>query len=288
MKSGLIKTGIVIFKGILHIIYAFLKLSPVDDHLVLFCSRQSTQLPLDFRLLQEEIDRRNELLAKEGKPEHQLRYVSVTRYMGSGVKNYLVFLGKMLQSMRYLAKARVCILDSYWPPVSLLHHKKQLKVIQIWHAIGKIKKSGKASVGEKSGRSQQTAELLDMHRNYDYIIAGAKIWNPFYCESFGCTEDKLLNYGLPRIDYLLQTADANREKFFRENPELKEKKIILYAPTFRRNMESRWTEIIDAVDYEKYTLIIKNHPIQRIYGQRPEGDVYYFDEWTNAVWTSNS
>ena len=279
MKSGLIKTGIVIFKGILHIIYAFLKLSPVDDHLVLFCSRQSTQLPLDFRLLQEEIDRRNELLAKEGKPEHQLRYVSVTRYMGSGLKNYIVFLGKMLQSMRYLAKARVCVLDSYWPPVSLLHHKKQLKVIQIWHAIGKIKKSGKASVGEKSGRSQQTAELLDMHRNYDYIIAGAKIWNPFYCESFGCTEDKLLNYGLPRIDYLLQTADANREKFFRENPELKEKKIILYAPTFRRNMESRWTEIIDAVDYEKYTLIIKNHPIQRIYGQRPEGDVYYFDEW---------
>ena len=118
-----------------------------------------------------------------------------------------------------------------------------------------------------------------MHENYDYIIAGAEVWNQYYCESFGVSEDVLLNYGLPRIDYLINTAERNKSRFYNENPQLKDKQIILYAPTFRRNMEAKWDQIIDKVDYEKYALIIKNHPSQRIYGEKPQGDVYYFDDW---------
>ena len=51
--------------------------------------------------------------------------------------------------------------------------------------------------------------------NYDYIIAGGKAWNPYYCQSFHTTEDKLVNCGLPRIDHLLQTAEANRKAVIR-------------------------------------------------------------------------
>ena len=49
-----------------------------------------------------------------------------------------------------LRPASVCVLDSYWPAVSVLHHKKQLAVIQMWHAMGKIKKSGYQSLGKKN------------------------------------------------------------------------------------------------------------------------------------------
>ena len=41
--------------------------------------------------------------------------------------------------MYHLATASVCVLDAYWPAISLLHHKKSLTVIQMWHALGKIK-----------------------------------------------------------------------------------------------------------------------------------------------------
>lgn len=258
-----------IFKAILRAIYCILKIFASTKDKVLFCSRQSNELPLDFKLIMEELERR----------DIDVQYVCICRNIGSGIGDYIKFFVAMLSSMYHLATARVCILDSYWPPVSLLKHKKSLTVIQIWHAIGKIKKSGHASVGAVSGRSTSSAKLLNMHENYDHIIAGAKVWNDYYCESFGVHEDVLLNYGLPRIDYLINTAEANRKRFFEENPQLREKKIILYAPTFRRNMEAKWDQIIDKVDYSKYALIIKNHPSQRIYGEKPSGDVHYFDDW---------
>ena len=47
-------------------------------------------------------------------------------------------------------------------------------MIQMWHAIGKIKKSGYQTLDKDSGRSRAVAELLCMHRNYDYIIAGER------------------------------------------------------------------------------------------------------------------
>ncbi len=269
MKNLIMRICVAVFKIALKIIYGFCKLFPADDNKVLFCSRQSNSVPLDFKLLQEELTSRNS----------NVKITTICRNIGSGAGDYIRFGLCLLKSMYHLATSRVCIIDSYWPAVSLLNHKKSLTVIQIWHAIGKIKKSGHASVGAVSGRSTDSAQLLNMHENYDHIIAGARVWNDYYCESFGVSEDVLLNYGLPRIDYLINTAEDNRNRFFEENPNLREKKIILYAPTFRRNMEARWADIIDKVDYDKYALIIKNHPSQRIYGEKPQGDVHYFDDW---------
>ncbi len=269
MRNLILSVCVTVFKIVLKIVYGIFKIFPVDNKKVLFCSRQSNNVPLDFQLLQQELVNRNS----------DVKIVTICRNIGGGVSDYIKFGVQMIKSMYHLATGRVCVIDSYWPPVSLLNHKKSLTVIQIWHAIGKIKKSGHASVGNVSGRSSSSAQLLNMHENYDHIIAGAKVWNDYYCESFGCSEDVLLNYGLPRIDYLINTAEANTERFYRENPELKEKKIILYAPTFRRNMEAKWDQIIDKIDYDKYVLIIKNHPSQRIYGEKPQGDVRYFDDW---------
>lgn len=269
MKTKIVQLLIVVLKAILKCIYSILKLLPVKENKILFCSRQSNDVPLDFRLLQEELKKRNK----------DIEYIMICRNIGRGLKDYVKFFNLLLKSMYHLATCKVCVLDSYWPPVSLLHHKESLTVIQIWHAIGKIKKSGHASVGAKSGRSRAYARMLNMHENYDYIIAGAAEWNEYYCGSFNVSEEKLLNYGLPRIDYLINTEDDNRKRFFDENPQFEGKKIILYAPTFRRNLESKWDKIIDGVDYGKYVLIIKNHPSQRIYGQKPTENVYYFDDW---------
>lgn len=184
----------------------------------------------------------------------------------------------MFTSMYHLATSKLCIIDSYWPAVSLLKHKKKLKIIQIWHAIGKIKKSGYQTLGKKSGRKSEYAYALNMHKNYDYVIAGASVWNKYYCESFNISEDKILNYGLPRIDYLLNTEEYNRKKFFCQFPEFRDKKIILYAPTFRRNMKSGWEKIIDSVNKD-YVLIIKKHPGEYLHTKKTADNVYYLENW---------
>ena len=251
--------------------YGVMKLRPVHPNRVLFCSRQSSSLPLDFQLIQEELKRRDD----------SIEIVSICNRIGSGVGAYLSFASDTIKSMRYLASSTVCVLDTYWPAASILKHKDGLKIVQIWHSIGKIKKTGKIIAGKEGGRSQELSDIMKMHAGNDYIIAGAKAFDQFYYDSFGEGHYTLLNYGLPRIDYLINTAEANRENFFAENPQLAGKTILLYAPTFRRGMETKWQEIIGAVDTDKYALISKNHPSQRIEGERPEEGVYYFDDWAS-------
>lgn len=273
MKSLIFKLLIILFKSVMRFIYFFMKLFKTKNNRVLFCSRQSNTASIDFKLLQEELQNRNETL----------EIITICNRMEKTPKSLMSFAVDMLRSMYYLATSKVCIVDSYWPAVSILKHKKTLKVVQIWHSIGKIKKSGYQSVGKGSGRSVNVAHWLDMHKNYDYIIAGAKSWNKFYCESFNVSEDVLLNYGLPRIDYLINTADNNKEKFFEENPSLRGKKIVLYTPTFRRNMEDRWNEITKVNWPKDIALIIKLHPNQDKTKDVLEKDnIYYFDEWKTA------
>ena len=259
MKTRIVELCIFLLKVMLRGSYFFIKLLPVKDNKVVFCSRQMDDIPLDYQLIQQKLKQKDQ----------NIICVNVCQRVGNDLKGYIRYIKALFTSMVHLATSRVCIIDSYWPAVSLLHHKKELTVIQIWHAIGKIKKSGYASVGKKSGRNITYARKLHMHENYDYVVAGGEAWNPFYCESFGVSEKKLLNYGLPRIDYLIETEAENRERFLMQHPELCTKKKVLYVPTFRRNMENRWEEIVQLAENDDIVLIIKNHP-----GEKPKECIY--------------
>jgi len=151
-------------KKILQIIYSVLKLFPTKNKKILFLSRQSNELSLDFSMLKEEL----EVQCSD------LQIVAICNRMDDKKEGKVRFGWNMLRSMYHLATSRVCVLDAYWPAVSLLKHKKTLTVIQMWHALGKIKQSGYQTLGKESGRGKKMAELLCMHRNYDYIIAGGE------------------------------------------------------------------------------------------------------------------
>ena len=142
MKTVFAKAAIYIMKGLLNVIYGLMKLFPVNNRKVIFCSRQSDEVPLDFIMIQKYLERKD------------IQYVNVCCRVGNGIGQYIHFLKATLQSMYHLATGKVCILDSYWPAVSLLKHKSQLKVIQIWHAIGKIKQSGYQTLDKNPGEKK--------------------------------------------------------------------------------------------------------------------------------------
>jgi len=238
---------IVIGKVGLKIIYFFLKLLPVQNK-ILFLSRQSNNPTLDFKILKEAIENKNKevkivMICKRLEGEKDIK------------KNISVFAKDLLKSMYHLATSKVCAIDSYSIPVSILKHKKRLTIIQLWHAMGKIKQSGYQTVGKETGRSIKMVKLLNMHKNYDIVIAGAKAWNFAYCASFGIDESKIWNIGLPRAAYIYQNKKQIQNKIYKTYPELKTKKVILYSPTFRVNQKEHIQEIIENNDYDKYNLI---------------------------------
>lgn len=245
---------IKIIKFFLNIIYIILKLFPTQNKIT-FLSRQSNQTPLDFKLIIDELEDKNYKIITlchriEGKDSIK--------------KDLIKFITITLKSMYHLATSKVCIIDSYSLPVSLLKHKKSLTVIQIWHAMGKIKQSGYQTLGKKAGRNAKIAKAMNMHRNYDLVVAGAKAWNFAYCASFDIEENKLWNIGLPRAAYIYNNKKEIQKEIYKKYPELKNRKIVLYSPTFRYNKNSELEALINNFDYNKYALIITCHPKQNL------------------------
>lgn len=241
-------------KAVLAAIYAALKLFPVKGGKVIMLSRQTNEPSLDFRLLMDELKRM----------DARIEIVCICNRIEKTPTSLLSYGVDSLRSMYHLATSRVCVLDSYWPVVSVLNHKQDLTVVQIWHATGKVKKSGLITVGKRGGRSSDVARIMRMHANYDYIIAGAPAWNQFYCDSFGCEESAIRNFGLPRLDYLSSDRAKRAEEVYARCPELRGKKVVLYAPTFRRGRDKDHSDLFAALASEGYTLVVKAHPNQPI------------------------
>ena len=240
-----------------NIIYAFFKLFPVKSNRVLFLSRQSNEKTLDFALIEEEIMRWNS----------EVKLIFLCRQFTGEERSPAVLLSYLCHLIKiswYLARVNVVVLDSYSIPVSVLRHRKSLYVIQIWHAMGKIKKSGHAAVGKAGGRSKYLAKALHMHENYNAVIAGGAAWNDSYCAGFNVAQGILHNFALPRVDYLLHEGNNIRERILLQHPDLAHKKLVLYAPTFRKETFDGHYRLAELIDSERFVLASRLHWKQQL------------------------
>lgn len=258
MKNIILTIGITILKFFANLIYCILKIFPTKNKIVMI-TRQSNTPTLDFRLLKEEIENTDNSIIIEilcNKIESNALY-------RAGILYKIKYILYILKIMYNLATSKVCIVDGYCIPVCILKHKKKLKIIQIWHASGAVKKFGYQILDKEAGSNSKIAELMCMHKNYDYIIAPSKITKKYFSEAFNTSEDKIVKLGLPRLEYISEGKYSKSEEIFKEYPKLKEKKNILYIPTFRKNNDFNAVEKIleYKIDENKYNLIISLHPL---------------------------
>lgn len=228
----------------------------VDPKKILFLSRHSNQETLDFLRLREALEAQD--------PE--VRVTLIARRFEGEVTGIPAFAWTVVRSLFHLASANVCVLDSYWPGVSLVNHHSNMRVYQMWHSLGKVKRTGKQAVGQTQGRMTGVASALKMHDGYDYVVAGGTYWNRDYCETFGVEEDQVLHFGLPRADDLVQRRDETAERIYEKYPELRLRPVVLYAPTFRRGVKpkSGAMELATRIDSARYALVVKPHQEDRI------------------------
>lgn len=247
------------FKIILNFIYFFMKLFKTKNNRVIFISRQSNKITLDFKMIIDELNKNN-----------NYDIIVFCKRFDNIKKHIFSYSTYTLKTMFYLATSKVCVIDSYCLPVSILKHKKNLKVMQIWHSLGAIKKFGYQTVDTPYGRSKTIAEGLNMHKNYDEIISGSKNMSKYFALAFNYDIESFKNYGLPRIDYLINNKNDIKKNIYKKYSGLKKKKTILYAPTFRPDSTNSINQVIETIDYRKYNLIVKAHPNQIINIQKKQ------------------
>ena len=246
---------------IIRCLAALMSLAPVQERVV-FLSRQSSTLSLDYRMLRDELAARlpaSSVCVCLAAPETQGK---------------VAFAFNMLRQLWYARTSKVCIVDGYSPVVSIPAKRPGCTVIQLWHALGAVKKFGLQALGTPSGRSVEEARVGCMHQNYDVIVAAGPGAVPAYAEAFGYGEHVVASTGLPRMDYLLDPspASARREaaRRIREaNPVLANgRRNVVYAPTFRKGTgDAKWLSreleaLAQVLAGEPVNLIVTGHPLQ--------------------------
>lgn len=246
-------------KFLLNWMYSVLKLLPVRDK-ILFLSRQHDESNVDFDMMKEQFH----------KDHPCYKIIIMTRMIHEGTWSKLTYIFHMFHQMYHIATSRVVVLDTYCITISILHHRKSLKIIQLWHAIGAFKKFGYSILGKEEGSSVHMAQLMQMHENYDYVCTSSFNTAPFFAEAFHVPLSKIVIKPLPRLDRILDTAIQKHiiEKIYKHYYELRgiDKKIVLYAPTFRKDgtsMQKPIDELLKYLDTDKFLLIVKLHPLTK-------------------------
>lgn len=256
MKSNLmnIKTIILkIFVAILNVVYLPIKLFSCRRK-VTFISRQSNIATMDIFMLDQYI--------KSSYPN--VKSVVLAKKIERSLVGIFSYGIHILEQMYHIATSRVVVIDGYCIAVSVLRHKKNTYFIQMWHALGAVKKFGYQTIDKFSGHSAELAIAMHMHENYDYVLCASKTTGNHFCEAFNIESDKLKFLGLPRLDYLGQPDDKIVDEIratYRLNVD---KEIVLYIPTFRKDSSIDLTELIQVFDYEKSTLVVKLHPLDKL------------------------
>lgn len=237
-----------IFKILLNILYFPFKLLKRQKK-ILFLSRQSNKTPLEYQLLIDDLKK------KDNSIKIKIINKKLEKNIISLISNFLL----LLNQMYHLATSKIVITDGYSIPISILKHDKDLIIIQMWHANGIIKKIGLQTLDKRSKKSRKLAIKMNMHKNYDYVISSSKKTSLVFSKAFGVKLNKILNYGTPMLDYIYYKKN-DKSLEIKEKYNLNNKKIIVYLPTYRKG-KINYSEIIETIDFNKYQLVIKKHPV---------------------------
>ena len=171
---------------------------------------------------------------------------------------FIYFL-QSIKSVYNLATASLFIIDDYFLPVYYVKNKKERnKVVQVWHAIGHLKKYGLSI--EKNKQS-----AIKHHSNYDMVSVNAPNDIPAILSSFDVKEEQIAVTGAPRLDSLISSEKRSKGS--------KDKEYFMYAPTYRDATDgdgvydyinSLIESFIELSHPDKHYLYISLHPYLKV------------------------
>lgn len=143
---------------------------------------------------------------------------------------------------------------------------------------------------KKFGGSVASADEIEMlskiSENTDYLITSSSQIEDYYREAFQIDRQKIKALGLPRLDYYFENhnLDKIKDDFAKKYDFNPDKKIILYAPTFRD--DEKYNNVLNYLDLKRfnealgdeYVLALRLHPkIKNFYSQDIESSEEYID-----------
>ncbi|MCD7808411.1 MAG: CDP-glycerol glycerophosphotransferase family protein [Erysipelotrichaceae bacterium] len=175
-------------------------------------------------------------------------------------------LSKKINLAKTLVTSHYILLDDLSRAITFMKVRKNQQIVQLWHGPGAFKK-----IGHSRTNTHKFLPQFNAHRNYTKAIVTSKDIEWCYEEGFAMRNKGIVKAtGYPRTDCFFDEKYIKnvKEDFYKKYPQLKSKKIILFAPTYRGKQMKDATYDFSKIDYQllydkfhnDYIFMLKWHP----------------------------
>ena len=248
----------------------FTKRCKLNEKRVLFLSDSRDHISGNFEYIYNYL--------KENNPDYELK-----THLKKSLKTKRKFKEKILL-LKDIASSKYILVDDFYPLIYPLKIRKDAKLIQVWHAMGAFKTVGYSR--NKSKEGYKSSSLT--HKNYTDTIVSSENIRKNYAEAFGIDIEKVHPYGVPRTDIFYSDKYKRdiRKQLYQKYPQFKNKKVILFAPTFRGKGQKTAYYDYSLIDFnlikkkfsKDYVFLVKMHPfIKKLPDIDFENDDFYYN-----------
>lgn len=172
-----------------------------------------------------------------------------------------------IQGLYHLATAETILIDNYFAVLSVTNFRPNVECIQLWHAAGAVKKFGLQDPSVLFRSPAAIKRFKQVYSKMDKVVVGSDEMVPIFKAAFKMKDHQFLRLGIPRTDFFYDPSaiESARHEILSKYPILNDKKVILYAPTFRdqqldaQSIPLSFEDIVDQLG-ENYIMMIKLHP----------------------------
>ena len=247
MKKIMKKVGkFFLFHCLFPLMYKWYSRNQIEKRRVLFIEIRYAELTNNFTLLYEEFCKKE-------------TYSVDVAFLGNSVFSYMDYIRACIEMLKKLAAAEYVLVDESSNVLAAIPIRKETKIIQVWHGCGAFKRfgyEGMADINEK------------YYNEYYFTTVSSPEVVDIYAKSMGQPKEKILPIGVSRTDvffdkqYVISCENEIRERYDIAG----DKKVILYAPTFRGNVQdAKSPKLLDPAKLydklkERYVILYKGHP----------------------------
>lgn len=240
---------------LMNISYHIVRLFKFNKNNVLFLTENSDKLDGNLKILCDKYKELN---------EYKIRVYSKDIFHIRGPIRKLMHFVKVTNRV---ALSDIIIVDNYAPTLTLINFSKKIRYVQLWHAGIGFKSVGYARFGLDGSPNP----FKSSHRKYTDAIVDKENLIDIYKEVYGVNKKIFKSYGMPRLEGYLDKDLINKtvNKIYSRYGYLKNKRIILFSPTYRGNGSKDAYYDYSLIDQEKiyefcekndFIFVIKMHP----------------------------
>lgn len=228
-------------------IFNILRKFPQKNNKITLLTNKNHSFEANLEYIAKELDNRN----NSGK-NYEYKFIPKDSLSFANIRDFA--------SSKY-----VFLVDNFFPLAFM--NVEGMKWVQLWHGTGLFKKFGYDLLNDEDKK------IMEMFApKIDLVSVSSENVADIYARNFYVDKSKVKPFGVPRNDFYNEEHLSDdylsqlRESFEKDYPQLKGKKLVLYAPTFREDPKNN--AVFDYFDIEKfldelgdeYALAIRLHP----------------------------